>query len=44
MEGDCLVEGRSAQLVWYVALLIINTIGILEIVYILLIAPRTPEA
>lgn len=35
---------RRKQLVWYVALLIINTVGILEIVYIFVIAPRTPEA
>ena len=34
---------RRKQLAWFVALLIINTAGILEIVYIFFIGPRTPE-
>jgi len=34
---------RRDQLGWYVALLIINTLGILEIIYIFAVAPRQPE-
>ena len=34
---------RRNQLVWYVALVIFNTVGILPIIYIFLIAPRRPE-
>lgn len=34
---------RRRQLVWYIALVIINTVGILPIVYIFLLAPRQPE-
>ena len=34
---------RRRQRVWYVVLLIINTVGILPIIYIFFIAPRTPE-
>lgn len=34
---------RRRQLVWYVALVIINTVGILPIIYIFLLAPRQPE-
>lgn len=31
---------RRDQPLWYIALLVINTAGILEILYLLLIAPR----
>ncbi len=31
---------RRDQLGWYLALLIINTVGVLPIIYILLVAPR----
>jgi len=34
---------RRRQLVWYIALVILNTIGVLPIVYIFAIAPRQPE-
>ncbi len=34
---------RRRQLGWFIALLIINTVAILEIVYIFFIAPQTPE-
>ncbi len=34
---------RRRQLVWYVAFVIINTVGILPIIYIFLLAPRQPE-
>jgi hypothetical protein len=34
---------RRDQLGWYIALLIINTLGILEIIYIFAVAPRQPE-
>ena len=34
---------RRDQLVWYVALLIFNTVGILPIIYIFAVAPRRPE-
>ena len=35
---------RRKQLVWYMAPPIINTVGILETVYIFLVAPRSTEA
>ncbi len=34
---------RRDQLGWYIALLIINSVGVLPIIYILLVAPRHPE-
>lgn len=34
---------RRDQLGWYIVLLIINTAGILEIIYLLAVAPRRPE-
>ncbi len=34
---------RRGQLAWYVVLLIVNTVGLLEIVYILVVGRRTPE-
>ena len=34
---------RRDHLAWYVVLLVINTVGILEIVYIFAVAPRRPE-
>ena len=34
---------RRSQLTWYVLLLILNTVGILPIVYVFFVAPRQPE-
>ncbi len=34
---------RRDQTAWYVVLLLLNTVGILEIVYIFAVAPRQPE-
>jgi len=34
---------RRDQLVWYIVLLVVNTVGILEIIYIFAVAPRQPE-
>lgn len=34
-------SARNKQLVWYIALLIINTVGILEIVYLIFFKKRT---
>ena len=34
---------RRDQLGWYIALLIINTVGVLPIIYIFLVAPRHPK-
>jgi len=34
---------RRDQLGWYIALLIINSVGVLPIIYIFLVAPRHPE-
>ena len=34
---------RRDQLGWYVVLLVINTVGILPIIYIFAVAPRHPE-
>ena len=34
---------RRRQLGWFIALCVINTVGVLEIVYIFFIAPQTPE-
>ncbi len=34
---------RRDQLGWYIALLILNTVGVLPIIYIFLVAPRHPE-
>jgi len=36
-------SARNKQLVWYIALLIINTVGILEIVYLLFIKKNRNE-
>lgn len=33
---------RNKQLVWYIALLIINTVGILEIVYLIFFRKKVP--
>jgi len=35
---------RNNQLGWFVALLVINTLGILEIVYLLAFRPKPPVA
>ena len=44
VEGLALWKAaRRAQRVWYVLLLIINTVGVLPIIYIFFVAPRTPE-
>ena len=32
--------GRNADLVWFIVLLIVNTVGILEIIYIFAVSPR----
>lgn len=34
-------SARNKQLVWYIALLIVNTVGILEIVYLIFFKKRT---
>ena len=34
---------RGNQLAWYVALVIINTLGVLEIIYLLFFRKRKPE-
>jgi hypothetical protein len=34
---------RRDQVGWYIVLLIINTAGILEIIYVFVVAPRHPE-
>ena len=34
---------RRDQLGWYIALLIINSVGVLPIIYIFLVAPRQPK-
>ena len=34
---------RRDHLVWYVALLVFSTVGILPIIYIFAVAPRHPE-
>ncbi len=34
---------RRDQLGWYLALLVLNTVGLLPIIYIFLVAPRHPE-
>ena len=34
---------RRDQLGWYLALLIINSVGVLPIIYIFLVAPRHPK-
>ena len=34
---------RRDQLTWYILLLILNTVGILPIIYIFAVAPRHPE-
>ena len=34
-------SARNKQLVWYIVLLIINTVGILEIVYLIFFKKRT---
>lgn len=34
-------SARNKQLVWYIMLLIVNTVGILEIVYLILFKKRT---
>jgi methionyl-tRNA synthetase len=33
-------SARNNQMVWYVAMLILNTVGILEIVYLLFFMPK----
>ena len=35
---------RGGQKGWFIALLVINTVGILELVYLIWFRPRTPEA
>ena len=37
-------SARAGQTVWFVVLLIVNTVGILEIVYLIFFAPRRPTA
>ena len=34
---------RRDQLGWYLALLILNTVGLLPIIYIFVVAPRRPK-
>jgi hypothetical protein len=34
-------SARNKQLIWYIALLIVNTVGILEIVYLIFFKKRT---
>jgi hypothetical protein len=36
--------GRRADLVWFIVLCVLNTVGILDIVYIFAIARRKPPA
>ena len=44
VEGLALWKAaRRDQLGWYLALLIINTVGLLPIIYIFLVAPRHPR-
>ncbi|HLJ60255.1 MAG TPA: DUF5652 family protein [bacterium] len=35
-------SARAGQPAWFVVLLIVNTVGVLEIVYLVLFAPRRP--
>ena len=35
-------SARAGQPAWFVALLVVNTVGVLEIVYLALFAPRRP--
>jgi methionyl-tRNA synthetase len=35
---------RNRQLVWYLALLIVNTVGILEIVYLIFFRKKAQDA
>lgn len=35
---------RNRQLVWYIALIIVNTVGILEIVYLIFFRKKGPDA
>ncbi len=37
-------SARADQPVWFVVLLIVNTAGILEILYLVFVAPRRPPA
>ncbi|NLJ35113.1 MAG: hypothetical protein GX358_02570 [candidate division WS1 bacterium] len=37
------MAARRDQLAWFVVLLVVNTVGILEIIYIFVIAPRRQE-
>lgn len=37
------ISARKGERWWFVALLLINTIGILEIIYIFFISKRTPR-
>ena len=34
---------RRSQLTWYVLLFVLNTVGVLPIVYVFFVAPRQPE-
>ena len=34
---------RRDQIVWFILLVILNTVGILEIIYIFAVAPRHPD-
>lgn len=36
-------SARNNQLVWYIALLVINTVGILEIIYLLFFRKKKPK-
>lgn len=36
-------SARAGQTVWYIVLLVVNTVGLLEITYLLFFAPR-PQA
>lgn len=33
-------SARNGQYIWFIVLLVINTLGILEIIYIFLVAPK----
>ena len=35
--------GRNSHLIWFIALFIVNTLGILEMIYIFAVAPKRAE-
>ena len=36
--------GRAGQKIWFVVLLVVNTLGILEIIYLLFFRPKNKDA